>query len=590
LIEAFLEQVVTLADGAELDLAALLREIVPSPEARQLHAFAPQDFRDHVHESVPRKVVKISSFDDAALRLGLGWHGLPRPGGTVKGRDECTRVLNAITVAAEEMFCGHLRQFERHALIRRVVENHEASIIDKSRWERTSGAVLDLSANPPESRDEVSKSIQKANATGLASRIILEAALCESPIGVGFEVADFDLSNLMALAMMIHHLGGYSDAIRYEGMRPEIRISPAGEVQIDVSFFNDITTPVGESFVSRQIDRSRRDYSELLHDPEPLTEEQATSRTDIRFAAAWEAEVGISLGNFRTALEALENRLVQTGQAWEILPRPALLRHLAEHVNCGEQFVASLELLPRDGWKNVPQPYTDQDRQPWRFRRRLSVARRPILRLESSPESDVVITPGMIRDAFRIELNNFYYGQYDLSSIASKEMRSWREHIVAKEAAEFEDRVVARLQELGWQSKRGAKFSHILGRKLSEDPGDIDVLAWHPDGRVVLLECKDLQFAKTSSEIAKQLYKFRGKTDEKGRPDLLGKHLKRMELARENVAAFQSHLQLPEVRINGALVFAHTVPMSFAAERIGHTVALLTFDQLELAFGCHIQT
>ncbi|QOF72589.1 hypothetical protein IG197_05815 [Aminobacter sp. SR38] len=585
LIEGFLEQVVTLASGADVDRAALLREIIPSPEARQLHAFAPQDFRDYVHESVPGKVVKISSFDDAALRLGLGWHGLPRPGGTVKGRDECTRVLNAITVAAEEMFCEHLRQFERHALIRRVVENHEASIADKSRWERTSGAVLDLSANPQESRDEVSKSIQKANATGLASRIILEAALCESPIGVGFEVADFDLSNLMALAMMIHHLGGYSDAIRYEGMRPEMRISPAGEVQIDVSFFDAIVRPVGESFVSVQIDRSRRDYSELLQEPELLTEEQATSRTNTRFAAAWEAEMGISLREFRAALEVLENRLVETGQAWEVLPRPALIQYLSEHIDCAEQFVGSLELLPRHGWKNIPQPYADQDRQPWRFRRRLSVARRPILRLEPSTESDVVIAPGMIRDAFSMLLHNFYYGHYDLNSIASKEMRSWREHIVAEEAAEFEERVVTRLQELGWQAKRGAKFSHILGRKLPEDPGDIDVLAWHTDGRVMLLECKDLQFAKTSSEIAKQLHKFRGKTDEKGRPDLLGKHLRRMVLARENAAAFQSHLKLADIRIDGALVFAHTVPMSFAAERIGHAVALLTYDQLESVFG-----
>lgn len=583
LIEVFLEQVAKLANGAAVNVAALLREIVPSTEARQLHAFAPQDFRDHVRDSVPHKVVEISRFDDASQRLGLGWHGLPRPGGTVRGRDECTKVLNAITTAAEKMFCAHLSQFERHALIRRVVENHEASIVDKSRWERTSGAILDLSANPQVTREEVSKNIQKTNATSLASRIILEAALCECPVGAGFVVADFDLSNLMAQAMMIHHLGGYSDAIRYEGMRPEVRISPAGEVQIDASFLDAIVRPVGESFVTRQIDKSRRDYLELSHQPEPLTEEQATSRTDSAFAAAWEAEMGISLGNFRTALEALENRLVKAGKAWEILPRPVLLQHLSEAVNCAEQFIASLELLPRNDWKNVLPPYTDQDRQPWRFRRRLSVAQRPILRLEPSTDSDVVIAPGMIRDAFRIQIHNFYYGQYDLSSITSKEMRRWREHIVAKEAAEFEERVVARLHQLGWQAKRGAKFSHILGRKLSEDPGDIDVLAWHSDGRIMLLECKDLQFAKTSSEIAKQLHKFRGKMDEKGRPDLLLKHLKRMELAHENAVAFQSHLQLPAAKIDGALIFARTVPMSFAAERIGHDVKLFTFAQLESA-------
>ncbi|MIL09685.1 hypothetical protein BZU93_27890 [Salmonella enterica subsp. enterica] len=461
------------------------------------------------------------------------------------------------------------------------MENHEAAVIDRSGWERTSGAVLDLSANSRESRADIYDGILKTNAISCASRIILEAALCECPVGSGFDVADFDLSNLMASAMIVHHLGGYSDAIRYEGMRPEVRISPAGEVQIDVSFFDTIVTPVGESFVSGLIDRSRREYSELLHDPEPLTEKQATSVTDMRFAAAWEIEMGISLGNFRSALEALENRLYLAGRAWEVLPRPLLLKYLSDYVDCADQFVAALELLPRDGWKDIPPPYSDQDRQPWRFRRRLSVTRRPVLRLDSSPESAVMIAPGMIRDAFRILLHNFYHGQYDLSALESKEMRDWREYIVAKEAAEFEERVATRLRGLGWQARRGAKFSHVFGRKVTPDPGDIDVLAWHPDGHVLLLECKDLQFAKTSSEIAKQLYKFRGKKDEKGRPDLLLKHLNRIELAKQNTTEFEAHLKLKDLKIDGALIFANTVPMSFAVERIGEAVTLLTYDQLD---------
>ena len=588
LIEAFLAQVVNLAEGVEVSLPELLNEVVPSAEARQLHAFAPQDFRDHVRGSISQKIVKIGRFDVASNSLGLGWNGLPRPGGVIKGRDECTKVLNAITTAAEDMFCKHLRQFERYALIHRVVANHEASVIDKSLQERTSGAVISLSSNPQEAREDIFESIIEINTNTLASRIILEAALCECPVGANFNISDFDLSNLMALAVMIHNLGGYSDAIRYEGMRPEMRISPVGEVQIDMSFFDDIVTPVGKSFLSGQIDRSRRSYSELLHDPEPVSTEQAASQMSERFAAAWEAEIGISLGHFRIALEALENRLVEAGQAWRLWPRPALLRFLAEHVDCAEQFIASLELLPREGWKNIQPPYTDQDRQPWRFRRRLSTVRYPILRLEPSPDSEVLIAPGMIRDACTIQLHNFYYGQYDLSSIASKKMQDWRSYIVANAAAEFEEKVVVRLKELGWQAKRGTKFSHILGRKLPEDPGDIDVLAWNLDGRVMLLECKNLQFAKTPSEIAKQLYKFRGKTDEKGRPDLLRKHLKRVEMAKESAAAFQSHLKLSNVEIDGALIFAHSVPMKFAVEQIGNAVKLLTYDQLEMLFGGRI--
>lgn len=585
LIEAFLEQVLTLSGRVDIDLEQLMREIIPSPEARQLHAFAPQDFRDHVLHSVTNEVVKISEFDDASQRLGLGWHGVPRPGGTVHGIEQCTEALNAITKAAEEMFCAYLGQFERRALIGRITDNHEASVIDKVRWERTSGAILTLSTNTQESLERIYDNLLKANATGYASRVILEAALCECPIGSGFEVADFDLSMLMAQAMLIHHLGGYSDAIRYEGMRPEIRISPAGEVQIDASFFDDIVRPVGESFVSGKIQRNRHSYSELLREPALVTEEQALSSVDPRFATAWEEEIGISLKNFRLALEALENRLIEAGRVWEFLPRPELLRYLNRHTDCAEEFIASLEMLPREGWKNISPPYVDQDRQPWRFKRRLSIARRPILRLEPSTEAEVLIAPGMIRDAFGIQLHNFYNGQYDLRSISSKEMRSWREYVVAKEANEFEEQVVTRFLEFGWQAKRGEKFSHILSKNLPEDPGDIDVLAWHPDGRVLLLECKNLQFAKTSSEIAKQLYKFRGKTDERGRPDLLGKHLKRMALALENVPAFQAYLGLADIRIDGALIFAHTVPMSFAAERIGHAIKLLTYDELQSAFG-----
>jgi len=45
-------------------------------------------------------------------------------------------------------------------------------------------------------------------------------------------------------------------------LRPEVRISPAGEVQIDASFLDTIVRPVGESFVSEKIDRNRHCYSD----------------------------------------------------------------------------------------------------------------------------------------------------------------------------------------------------------------------------------------------------------------------------------------------------------------------------------------
>lgn len=583
LVQAVVREVMQFSNVPAPDIAGLMVRIVPSPHARQLHAFAPQDLRDHVRHSIDRSAVNITAFDDAAIRLGLGWHGVQRPGGTIRDRGECTHALNAIAVAVEEAFCEDLSCFERRALIERVVANREASILDKRRWERTSTAILSLASDPQGTREEIFEQLVKANGTDLASRIILEAAICECPVGSGYELADIDLSRLMAQAMMIHHLGGYSDAIHYEGMKPEIRISPAGEVQIDTTFFDAVVEPVGRSFATLQLDRHRKEYTSLLRDPE-LSPSDISAHVEAGFLNAWEAELGISLVEFRTALEALENRLYEKGLAYEISPRNDIIGYLNQHVGNADTFISALELIPRPGWKNVSLPFNDQDRQPWRFRRRLSAARRPIIRIDSTAEAEVLIAPGMIRDAFVIMLHNYHQGEFDLGTLHSKEMKQWRERIVAREAAEFEERVVTRLKELGWNARRGAKFPHVLGKALSEDPGDIDVLAWHDDGRVMLLECKDLQFAKTPSEIAKQLSKFRGQMDEKGRPDLLAKHLKRVALATEHKDAFRAHLNLSGIAIDGALLFAHTVPMSFAAERIGHSVTLLTYDQLEPFF------
>ena len=125
------------------------------------------------------------------------------------------------------------------------------------------------------------------------------------------------------------------------------------------------------------------------------------------------------------------------------------------------------------------------------------------------------------------------------------------------------------------------KFGEILGRDPDEDPGDIDVLAWNATGGIFLLECKRLQFAKTASEIAKQLSKFKGDFDEKGRPDRLAKHLKRLALARQYTEAFSNFTGLKRPTIEAGLVFSHTVPMQFAVERMRKQLWTGTIQQLD---------
>lgn len=132
----------------------------------------------------------------------------------------------------------------------------------------------------------------------------------------------------------------------------------------------------------------------------------------------------------------------------------------------------------------------------------------------------------------------------------------------------FQDEVATELRRLGWSVGTEVKFGKILGRDPEDDPGDIDVLGWRSDGRVLLLECKQLQLAKTPSEVAKQLANFRGTTNDRGKPDRLAKHLNRWTFARTNSAAFSAFLGIADPSIEAGLVFSNTVPMQFAVDRM----------------------
>lgn len=579
LIKAFLTGIQELVKEAEFDVDELMERVVPSASARQLHAFAPQDFRDHMRDAFDGKVVHIGQFQDAAIRIGLGWHGVERPGGTIYGRDECKVALNKITQAAEEELCRELGQFELRSLLDSTIRNHEAAEVDKRRWQRTAGAMIALSDDELSLRSEIHDKTAKLNGVSLACRLLAEVGLHECKLRSGSNVADIDLSRLMSRALMIVHLGGYSDAIYFGAMTPELRISPAGEVQIDTSFFSQIMDPVGRDFANHVIEEKRASYSELLAEPE-IHSVGDTGSIEPEFLAAWEDEMGAALSDFRLVIDEVENLTMESSQAWLTIPRDELISRLLKKSKAAEKVVEALENASRKEWRQVPNGFVDADRQPWRYRRRLSVARLPMLRLGSGASAEMVIAPGMVREGLGATLINMYEGCYDSARLQSKPMRKWASKVANQAGSDFEQQVAERLSSLGWQTETGVKFTKVLKGDLDFDPGDIDVLAWNADGRILLLECKQLQMAKTASEIAKQLHEFRGELNERGKPDRLAKHLARLDLATERAHSFAEYTQSQDISLQGLLVFSRSVPMQYAVDRMKRQIGVTTVADL----------
>jgi hypothetical protein len=229
----------------------------------------------------------------------------------------------------------------------------------------------------------------------------------------------------------------------------------------------------------------------------------------------------------------------------------------------------------------VPTGYNEKDCQPWRFRRRLSLLRKPLVQIDNKPDPTLMVAPGLARDGVAYALGNYHRGDFPQWQLSAK-MKVWRGKATTKRGHEFNAEVASRLKLLGWETLSDVNMSTILGSAFKQ-LGDVDVVAWNPiTGRVLLIECKDLKFSKSLGEIAEQLADFRGELRADGKPDDLRKHLNRVDALRgfqEKLAAF---LRLSSMTaVEGHIVFRHPVPMQFAWERLKERINLHIYDELD---------
>jgi hypothetical protein len=242
----------------------------------------------------------------------------------------------------------------------------------------------------------------------------------------------------------------------------------------------------------------------------------------------------------------------------------------------------SLTFKSRESWRTIPAGYIEKDLHAWRFRRRLSVLRKPILKIDDLENPTMVVAPGILRDALSYMVHNFYYGNFPGWQLKAG-MRRWFGISRARRQS-FNRKVADRLIELGWNAEADVQVSNLLKLGGLKGYGDVDVLAWsRARGRVLIIECKDLQYLKTDGEIAEQLADFRGELRSNDKPDDLMKHLRRVDVISKHVPELMKFTGLENApQIEGHLVFKHPVPMQFVWERMRKRVGLHVFAGLDV--------
>ena len=427
--------------------------------------------------SSPSSVVP-DSIDEATDRLGLGWcFRWPEDGPNVEGKENCTAFLNKVVHGIEDDFCSEIKSFDRYQLIHLALANHEAAMVNQQRWRTTARANLAMRSDQAAALRTILRKESENNATLLASRILVEFAVCECPFAGGAVPGDSDLTRLMSKLLLTIHYGGWSDAIYFDAMEPSLRITPLGDIHGNLSFLKDVVEPFGalsgEVIFGGETDRYAKNFCA------PKLAPTAERAFDPRFISAWQAEKGLPIDSFRLFVDLLEDIGVDEQQAifrtrWSMLA-DRLRRELPEW----EEVAESLVLRSRPSWRTVPAGFLEKDLWPWRFRRQLSLLRRPLVQFDMGSDPELLVAPGLVRDALAYTLSGYYEGSFLHAQLTSDAMRSWFGTVATERGHDFTKTVADKARRLGWESQPKVPVRRILAGRGNDRFGDIDVLCWN---------------------------------------------------------------------------------------------------------------
>jgi hypothetical protein len=338
---------------------------------------------------------------------------------------------------------------------------------------------------------------------------------------------------------------------------------------------------LGEKFIANA-PLQKKNYDE------PVFTSTSKGQIDEEFWRIWKIEMGFDLDEVRNIIDSLENKGVTDHSAIYSISQSEYFSLVCSDQVSGDaaaKFLEQFSLKTRHRWDKPSKGFAMKDIYPWRFGRKLSFATRPILKVEESNDPLLLIAPAALRKGFAYVVDGTYRGRFDQSFFQSDEMKNtWWGN--ASEGHSFNAEVAQRLSYAGWIVRENIGIPELLNQKTEQDFGDVDVFAWRPGQRdVLVIECKDLSLARNYSEIAALLSSFQG-ADVDGKPDSLKKHLIRVSILERSLERLQRFTGIHDPNIVSCLICSGVVPMQYSKIEALSKTHIGSVDDLLVLYSC----
>ncbi|WP_180969977.1 hypothetical protein [Deinococcus planocerae] len=500
------------------------------------------------------------------------------PVGTLRAGGDAPALLNAAVVRLYGEFVRLAGTLDGPQAIPFFVRQHEATIQQTAHRQFTFDFTRRCYLGHPVTERVLREQYGRNNRTAIASRFVIEYLAAQPPQGRAAPTLEL-YDRLIALAALIHGFGTNSDLAYHRLAHVSAEILPSGRLASERGAYE----PARAAFEANMFGDVTRESLSLarayLGGPAPQDHLPDRSELD----AAFQSETGWTLGDTLTFLDAVSALPGEEGVLPRQMPLADFVRAVARELGWDEGKVRALldlfSLTPRPNFLRPPSPWRREDVEPWRFNRRLSYLRRPLLLL-GGETSRVVWGPRAVESASHYLLDLLQSGRFRANSTPLRQLLG---EVNRRRGQAFNREVAAFLRTLGFRhvQEQAKVFGPVRMRdEQGLDLGDLDVLVLDERRRrIYCVECKNFGVARTAAEIHALFEQLeRGTATEK---PIVVRHGRRVDHVRRHLPDILHHFGLtPEGwEVEGFIVFNRD---SVAYYLSSAPLPVLSFEQFAL--------
>jgi hypothetical protein len=544
---------------------ALTAQIVKDDQSRFFHTVPAENAREMLFAAlVERRAPRFVQPEDRAaswldLARAAGWTDPP---GAVP-KEQANALLNDCVTLIWKRIRRRLRELQRRSVVERAVSNEYAISRDGATWRLTAQALLSLYDDQAEIIAAANEREGERAISALSSRVICEMAICESPLGEGRVCTTADLDYLLANLSVLLECASQSDALHYGLVSREPVVEPNGTFTFDTTFRDTLHGPYIRTHGERGFRSAAAEYGSAF---KVRTGEAKSLNPE--YEAAFLAEFGLTPTQLLQLTYDLSDISITEGQPFFCRQRSDVMGYLNKvGAADAERAYAAMALKPRKRWdESKPENALQRDWYPWRFNRRLSLTRRPIVQLELAADPAVVIAPALVDRSAEFFIST-YNGRLPGELFDSAAMTAWIGKAVDAEGHAFNKTVASAYKAFGFEA-REVYMTELGG---TPEMGDVDAFAWDRESGVIYAtECKRLLFARTVAEVRERLQEYTSIAVPGDDRTPIQKHLDRMAFLRSALPAISKMTGIPaeKIIVRSGLVTDYLVPMQFSEDAL----------------------